>query len=100
MTNDDIYQALKEVKDPELGENIVDLGLIYSVKIDGERVDIQMTLTTPGCPLATVIIQMMRDALASIPGFNPELNAHIEIVWDPPWTIDMISEEAKANLGF
>lgn len=104
LTPEDIYQTLKKVKDPELNINIVDLGLIYHVDIKNRssdtKIKILMTLTTPGCPLGTAIIAMMRDALASYDFLNPERDVVVEIVFDPPWTQDMMSDEAKAELGF
>ena len=59
-----------------------------------------MTLTSPGCPLGAAIVRMIRDSLATFPGINPEQDVVVEIVFDPPWTQDMMSEEAKAELGF
>lgn len=104
ITSQDVYLALKEVLDPELNINIVDLGLIYEVTVTGEEehpaVHVLMTLTTPGCPLGGTIVRMIRDATARFPGLNPEKDVTVEIVFDPPWTIDMVSEEAKAELGY
>ncbi|PWU23500.1 hypothetical protein C5B42_02960 [Candidatus Cerribacteria bacterium 'Amazon FNV 2010 28 9'] len=106
LTSDMVYQELKTVLDPELNINIVDLGLVYDVivrpSLEEKRsnVKILMTLTTPGCPLGTTIITMVRDALAVFPDLNPERDVNVEIVFDPPWTSDMMSEEAKAALGF
>ncbi len=104
ITSEDVFTALKTVKDPELGINIVDLGLVYGVKVTSEKestcVRITMTLTSPGCPLGTAIVMMIRDALATYPFLNPERDVVVEIVFDPPWTQDMMSEEAKAELGF
>jgi metal-sulfur cluster biosynthetic enzyme len=103
-TIDEIYRQLKTVLDPELRINVVDLGLIYKVEVikreNSPRIKILMTLTTPGCPLGTVIITMIRDSLAALPGINPERDVNVEIVFDPPWVQDMMSEEAKAELGF
>lgn len=104
ITPEDVFQNLRSVMDPELNVNIVDLGLIYhvDVKSEGEAVQIKitMTLTTPGCPLGTTIIRMMRDSLAVYPFLNPERDVVVEIVFDPPWVSDMMSDEAKAELGF
>lgn len=103
-TVEQIYSQLKTVLDPELHINIVDLGLIYKVEVTEQDnhpwIRILMTLTTPGCPLGTVIITMIRDSLAVLPGINPERDIKVEIVFDPPWVQDMMSEEAKAELGF
>lgn len=104
ITPEDVYQNLRSVMDPELNVNIVDLGLIYHVDVKGEgentQIKITMTLTTPGCPLGTTIIRMMRDSLASYSFLNPERDVIVEIVFDPPWVSDMMSDEAKAELGF
>lgn len=100
MTIQEVRERLKTVKDPELGVSIVDLGLIYDIKLDLPTIKIVMTLTSPGCPLGGAIIMMMRDALAHIPGVNPEKDVVVEIVFDPPWVADMMSEEAKCELGF
>jgi metal-sulfur cluster biosynthetic enzyme len=104
LTADQIKEKLKKVIDPELGINIVDLGLIYDVKVNTEEgkhpIDVTMTLTTPGCPLGTTIIRMVRDALADIPGLNPERDVDVIITFDPPWLIEMMTEEARAELGF
>lgn len=104
IASEDIYQQLRTVMDPELNINIVDLGLVYHVDIREEnaktKVKIVMTLTTPGCPLGTTIIRMIRDSLAIYPFLNPERDVMVEIVFDPPWTQEMMSDEAKAELGF
>lgn len=104
LTREDVYHTLESVLDPELNIDVVSLGLIYSVDISesGEKTDIKikMTLTTPGCPLGSTIVRMIRDALAVYPFLNPEKDVGVEIVFDPPWTQDMMNEEAKAQLGF
>ena len=94
--------------DPELGVDIVSLGLIYDVKVapiqtsQGEEsfVHILLTLTTPGCPLAGMFDTLIKDALSEIPELNVSKNVEIEITFDPPWVPDMMSPEAKAELGF
>lgn len=97
-----IYEKLKTVIDPELNINIVDLGLIYKVRIGRngkhKKIMIEMTLTTPGCPLAPVIDQMIKEAVAGIEGVEKE-GLEVKLVWDPPWTQEMMSEEAKLQLG-
>lgn len=104
LTSQDIYETLKTVKDPELGIDIVALGLTYKVTVEGQdketRIKILMTLTTPGCPLGTTIVRLIRDSLARYPFINPERDVEVEIVFDPPWTQDLMSDEAKAELGF
>ena len=94
---DQVFDALKSVFDPELGINIVDLGLVYDVKVDGEGgVDIEYTLTTMGCPIGPLIEDQMRGTLANIPGLG---EVRPEMVIRPPWSPEMMSDEAKASLG-
>ena len=94
-----IETKLKNVIDPELGINIVDLGLIYKIKVQ-KKVSILMTLTSPGCPLAAVFQPLVRQALADIPGFDQYKDLALELTFDPPWHQDMMSERARAELGF
>jgi metal-sulfur cluster biosynthetic enzyme len=98
VTEQQVLEALKQVIDPELGINIVDLGLVYEVGItqDG-RVHVEYTLTTMGCPIGPLIEQQMQAFLAGIPGIT-EFDA--EMVLRPPWSPEMMSEEAKAALGY
>jgi metal-sulfur cluster biosynthetic enzyme len=91
-----ILDALRGVIDPELGINIVDLGLVYDVSVEGEKVRIEYTLTTMGCPIGPLIEAQMKQFLDGIPGIA-EVDA--EMVLTPPWTPDKMSEEAKAALG-
>ena len=93
---DKVWEALKTVLDPELGISIVDLGLIYSVKMGEGVVDIKMTLTSPGCPLAPLIDEMVRKAVGEVEGVK---KINLEIVWDPPWSPELMSEEVRAELG-
>jgi len=97
VTEEQVLEALKAVVDPELGINIVDLGLVYDVAIS-ERgaIHIEYTLTTMGCPIGPLIEQQMQSALANL-GVS-EVEA--EMVLRPPWTPEMMSEEAKAALGY
>ncbi len=95
-TKDDVMQALSEVIDPEVRLSITDLGLIYDVDVDGGKAYVKMTLTTPGCPMASSLRQMAEDAVA---GVNGVTEAVVELVWDPPWNPGMVSEEARAKLG-
>jgi metal-sulfur cluster biosynthetic enzyme len=92
-----IIEALKNVVDPELGINIVDLGLVYDVSIDGDAVHITYTLTTMGCPIGPLIEAQMQELLAGFPGVE---NVEAEMVLRPPWTPEMMSDEAKAALGY
>ncbi len=94
---DRILEALKNVHDPELGINIVDLGLVYDVAIEGKSVHVTYTLTTMGCPIGPLIEAEIKQFLAGVEGVE-DVNA--EMVLRPPWTPEMMSEEAKAALGF
>jgi len=94
----EIKQALGRVVDPELGIDIVSLGLIYkiSVRKSGDTV-VRMTLTSPGCPLASMIDIMVKTEVKKVKGIG---EVRTELIWDPPWVPDMMSDEAKAELGF
>ena len=92
-----VFEALKNVYDPELGLNIVDLGLVYEVQVhDDGGVDIQYSLTTMGCPIGPMIEDQMRSFLRGVPGVD---EVRPEFVLRPPWTPEMMSDEAKASLG-
>ncbi len=91
-----IWQQLKKVIDPELGINIVDLGLIYGVEVYKGRVDVLMTLTFPGCPLASVIRGEIHNKLDKLEGVE---KVNLKITFNPPWDFSKVSEEAKAKLG-
>jgi metal-sulfur cluster biosynthetic enzyme len=98
LTEERVRDALKHVVDPELGINIVDLGLVYDIEVTEQGgVHIEYTLTTMGCPIGPLIEQQMQSFLAGVPGVN-EVNA--EMVLRPPWSPEMMSEEAKAALGY
>lgn len=97
LTKDDVLETLKDVIDPELGINIVDLGLVYEVRIDGDTVHIEYTLTTMGCPIGPLIEQQMQGLLSRVPGVE---QVDAEMVLRPPWSPEMMSEEAKAALGY
>jgi metal-sulfur cluster biosynthetic enzyme len=107
LTKPNIYICLSKVIDPELNIDIVSMGLIYDVTIgkvqlaSGEKnkVHILMTLTTPGCPLIGVLQQMVKESLSKIEGLEPDNDVEIELTFDPPWITDMMTEEAKAELG-
>lgn len=107
LTKEKVYEQLNTILDPELAVGLVDLGLIYDVSVapvqksDGERlhVHILMTLTTPGCPLAGMFDQMIKDGLADLPGIDPQQDITVELTFDPPWIIDMMNPETKAGLG-
>ncbi len=97
VTKAAVMKALAEVIDPELGIDIVALGLIYGVEITGDNVRVEMTLTTPGCPLAPVIDRLIQDKVGSV---NNVKNVSLYLVWDPPWTPQLMSPSARAELGF
>ncbi len=92
-----VLQALRHVDDPELGINIVDLGLVYGVEFEGDSVHITYTLTTMGCPIGPMIEAEMKKFVSSVEGIE---TVNAEMVLRPPWTPDMMSEEAKAALGY
>ncbi len=97
LTND-IVSALKTVFDPEIPSDIYELGLIYKVQIDDDRhVNVDMTLTAPGCPVAGEMPIWVENAIASVPGIS---GATATMVFDPPWTPDRMSEEAKVAIGW
>lgn len=97
LTND-IVSALKTVFDPEIPSDIYELGLIYKVEIDDDRhVNVDMTLTAPGCPVAGEMPIWVENAITSVPGIS---GATARMVFDPPWTPDRMSEEAKVAIGF
>lgn len=92
-----IIAALRMVFDPEIPVNVYDLGLIYDVRIDDiGNVEIDMTLTTPGCPVAETFPETIRAAVESV---DCVVQAQVQVVWDPPWTQDMMGEAAKLQLG-
>lgn len=91
-----VYQALRNCRDPEIPVNIVDLGLIYDVRILEDLVQVKMTLTTQGCGMGGYISQEAEEQIRALPGVR---SAHVEIVWDPPWDPTMISQEGKKTLG-
>jgi len=115
VTEDEIRKCLSTVMDPELHIDIVSLGLIYDVVVDEVegaqsssestsdqkyQVFIRMTLTTPGCPLAGVFDSLVKSSLVDIPDLDHNRDVEIELTFDPPWVPDMMSEEARAELGF
>ena len=92
LTEELVLDTLRQVIDPELGCNIVDLGLIYSVNLCGGNVTVTMTLTTPGCPMHESISQGAQMALLGLEGVT---NAEVEVVWDPPWHPSMMTEQGR-----
>lgn len=93
-----IIERLKDVYDPEIPVNIYDLGLIYSVDIDeANKASVIMTLTAPGCPVADMLVEDVRQAALAVDGIT---EADVELTFDPPWDKSMMSEEARLELGF
>ena len=95
FTPETVLDALKNVMDPELPVSIVDLGLIYNVETADNNIDIKMSLTTPGCSMGSAITRQVENVLYAL-GAKTVL---VEIIWDPPWNPNMMSEEAKNKLG-
>ena len=99
MADDEqVWNALRTVIDPEIGINVVDLGLVYSVEVSGDQVRVAMTMTTQACPLHAYITEA---AEAAIRQFAPDAAAvQVDMVWDPPWSPAMMSDGAKQQLGW
>ncbi len=95
-TEAEVLEALKDVYDPEIPYNIVDLGLVYGVKIDGGVVDITMTLTFPGCGMGPYIANNVRERILELDDIE---DANVEMVFDPPWSPEKISADVKQELG-
>jgi metal-sulfur cluster biosynthetic enzyme len=97
LTEETVRQALRNVKDPEAGINIVDLGLVYDIHLDEEKVHVKMTLTSPACPAGP---QIMGDADNAVRAVDGVADVRIELVWDPYWTPERIDPKVRAYLGF
>ena len=95
VTVEHVYDALYEVYDPELGVNVVDLGLVYDVEVHSGDVAIAMTMTTPGCPMHDAIVEGAQAAVEALPGVR---QACIHVVWTPPWDPTMMSEAGRREL--
>ena len=96
VTEEQVFDALKECYDPEIPVNVVDLGLIYEVKIVGDWVGVKMTLTTPGCGMSGFISQDVQKRILKLPGVQ---EADVRIVWEPAWSPARLSPEARKRLG-
>jgi metal-sulfur cluster biosynthetic enzyme len=96
VTEDVIVEALREVYDPELHYNIYDLGLVYDITIADGNVGVLMTLTTPACPIGPMLSEQLQETLRLIPGIK---DVDIQWTFDPAWNPDMMTDEAKADLG-
>jgi metal-sulfur cluster biosynthetic enzyme len=98
MSEDDVRAALKTVEDPEAGMDIVDLGLVYGIEAADERIRVEMTMTSPACPAAPYLVD---EATAAIRAIAPDgVDVQVELVWEPPWTPDRMSDEAKTRFGW
>jgi metal-sulfur cluster biosynthetic enzyme len=96
-TKEEVIEALRGVEDPELGMDIVDLGLLYDVEVENSSVKVIHSLTSMGCPAGPMIQEGIHDAVAAIPGVE---NVEVELTWDPPWSPEKMSDDAKFILGF
>ena len=97
MINEELVtEALKDVYDPELHYNIVDLGLVYDVDVKDGDIHIRMTLTTPACPIGPMIVAQIQETVRALPGVK---DVDVELTFDPLWSPDLMSEEARAGLG-
>jgi metal-sulfur cluster biosynthetic enzyme len=96
-TKEDVFEALRQVEDPELGMDIVELGLVYDAEIEGPKVKVSHTLTSMGCPAGPMIQEDIHRVVAELPEVE---DVEIDLVWDPPWTPDRMSDDAKFILGF
>jgi len=96
-TEDQVKDVLRGVYDPEIHINIVDLGLVYGVAINGSEALVRMSLTSPGCPYGPYLIHQVKDTVQSLKGIT---KADVEVVWDPPWGPAMMTEEVRLELGF
>jgi metal-sulfur cluster biosynthetic enzyme len=96
-TRDEVIDALRVVEDPELGMDIVELGLLYDVEVEGPKVHVTFSLTSMGCPVGPLLEQQIQETVASMPGVG---EVESELTWEPPWTPEKMSEDAKFILGF
>ncbi len=97
VTKEEVFEALHQVEDPELGMDIVELGLLYDAEIEGPKVKVIHSLTSMGCPAGPMIQEDIHRVVAELPGVE---DVEIELTWDPPWTPDRMSDDAKFILGF
>ena len=96
-TRDDVFEALRSVEDPELGMDIVELGLLYDVEVDGPKVKVIHTLTSMGCPVGPMIQENIDEIARAMPDVE---DVEVELTWDPPWSPEKMSDDAKFILGF
>ena len=97
VTVDEVYTALSEVLDPDLGLPILDLGLIYRVDVLEDRIEVDFTLTSPACPVGDLLLDDIRETVKARTQVE---NVQVQIVWDPPWGQEMMSDEMKLSMGF
>ena len=94
---DEVQEALTNVIDPELGLDFVELGLIYEIDVAGPKVDVTFTLTSPGCPIGPQVSEQMKEFVGDLPGVSA---VHPKMICDPPWSPEMMTDDAKFALGF
>jgi len=97
VTKEAVLAALEQVYDPEIPINVVDLGLVYDIDVQGDRVHVKMTMTTPGCPLHGLMTSEAKMRVQALEGVD---EAEVELVWDPPWSPERMSAAAKQRLGW
>ncbi len=95
FTKDNIIAALKTVYDPEIPVNVWDMGLIYDIAIESDKVSLQMTFTSPTCPMMEEILEQVRAAVQNVAGDTP---VQVDLVWDPPWDLSRMSDAARVEL--
>ena len=96
-TREEVYEALRQVEDPELGMDIVELGLLYDVEVEGPKVKVIHTLTSMGCPVGPMIQENVDQVVRAMPDVD---DVEVELTWDPPWSPEKMSDDAKFILGF
>jgi metal-sulfur cluster biosynthetic enzyme len=96
-SREEVVEALRQVEDPELGMDIVELGLFYDAEVEGSRVKVTHTLTSMGCPVGPMIMEDIDRVVREIPGVD---DVAVELTWDPPWSPERMSDDAKFILGF
>jgi metal-sulfur cluster biosynthetic enzyme len=96
-TKEEVVEALRQVEDPELGMDIVELGLMYDVEVEGPKVHVTYTLTSMGCPVGPMIEEQIQEFAAQVPGVE---QVEAELTWSPPWSPEKMSDDAKFILGF
>ena len=96
-TREEVIDALRVVEDPELGMDIVELGLVYDVDVEGPKAHVTFSLTSMGCPVGPMLEQQINETVAAMPGIE---EVDTELTWDPPWTPEKMSDDAKFILGF